>query len=217
MKIIVTKALEALGKPVRAKKRRGSARGVLWIIALSLFTSGLLRFTGESGAAIARGASELANLEYGALEESMGDVAPQACATESDITLVLTQLLEREEALETREGVVMDRIQALAIAETKIQEGLSALIAAEDELKATMALADSAAEDDLLRLTAVYENMKAKEAAALFEAMDPQFSAGFLSRMRPDVAASVMAGLTPQTAYTISVIIAGRNASVPTE
>jgi flagellar motility protein MotE (MotC chaperone) len=35
--------------------------------------------------------------------------------------------------------------------------------------------------------------------------------------MRPDAAAGIMAGLQPQTAYTISVVLAGRNAKVPTE
>ena len=47
------------------------------------------------------------------------------------------------------------------------------------------------------------------------KAMEPDFAAGFLGRMRPDAAAAVMAGLTPETAYSISVILAGRNATAP--
>ena len=50
-----------------------------------------------------------------------------------------------------------------------------------------------------------------------FEEMTPEFAAGFMARMRPDTAAAVMAGLEPATAYSISVVIAGRNARVPTE
>jgi flagellar motility protein MotE (MotC chaperone) len=57
--------------------------------------------------------------------------------------------------------------------------------------------------------------MKPKDAAALFEEMDPGFAAGFLGRMRAVAAASVMAGLSPQTAYSVSVIMAGRNANAP--
>lgn len=207
----------ASGKPKRAKRRKGLARGVLWIIALLLSASGILRLTGESGQAIALGVSELANPTSGIDTGAALKETPQACAQENDITLVLARLQEREDAIEAREGAIMDRMQALVIAEAKIEENLNALITAEAELKATMTIAETASEDDLIRLTTVYENMKSKEAAALFEAMDPQFAAGFVGRMRPDIAAPVMAGLTPQTAYTISVILAGRNANVPSE
>ena len=85
----------------------------------------------------------------------------------------------------------------------------------ESDLRKTLALADGAAENDLARLTSVYENMKPKDAAALFETMEPDFAAGFLGRMRPDAAASVMTGLSPGAAYSISVILAGRNANAP--
>ena len=47
--------------------------------------------------------------------------------------------------------------------------------------------------------------------------MTPEFAAGFIGRMRADAAAAIMAGLSPQAAYTISVILAGRNARAPTE
>jgi flagellar motility protein MotE (MotC chaperone) len=57
--------------------------------------------------------------------------------------------------------------------------------------------------------------MKPKDAAALFETMEPEFAAGFIARMLPDSAAKVMSGLDPKVAYTISVILAGRNASAP--
>ncbi|MEZ5673973.1 MAG: hypothetical protein R3D81_01625 [Thalassovita sp.] len=80
-----------------------------------------------------------------------------------------------------------------------------------------MAVADQAAERDIGTLVAVYENMKPKDAAPLFEEMDPNFAAGFLSRMKPEAAAGIMAGLSPNVAYTISVVLAGRNAEAPKE
>ncbi len=199
-------------KASRRKKQgaRAPVRGVLWLIALLLATSGLIRLNG-SGLALAREVSA-------AIAGDGPDHAdePQTCETEADIALVLDRLRERERLLDEREGALADRMQALAAADREIKENLAALTAAEESLKATMALADVAAEDDLGRLTAVYENMKAKEAAALFETMDPQFAAGFLGRMRPEAAAAIMAGLKPETAYSISVVLAGRNANVPT-
>ena len=59
--------------------------------------------------------------------------------------------------------------------------------------------------------------MKAEQAAALFEQMEPSFAAGFLGRMRADAAAAILSGLEPELAYSISVVLAGRNADVPRE
>ncbi len=108
-------------------------------------------------------------------------------------------------------------MQALTIAESEIQQKIVELGDAEAALSDLMAVASTAAEDDLNRLTQVYENMKAQDAAALFETMEPAFSSGFLGRMRPESAAAIMTNLTPETAYLISLVLAGRNANAPVE
>lgn len=130
---------------------------------------------------------------------------------------LLSDLLEREAKLDEREEKFKNRMSILRDAETRFSEKLASLKAAEKKLRDTMALAQTIAEDDLARLTAVYENMKPKDAAALFEQMEPDFAAGFLGRMRPDSAADIMSGLTPQIAYSISAVLAGRNSQVPRE
>lgn len=103
-------------------------------------------------------------------------------------------------------------MQALAIANEAAAARLAELAAAEDSLRRTLAIAETAAEDDLAGLTRVYETMKPKDAAALFERMDARFAAGFLARMRPEAGAGIMAGLSPEAAHAISVVLAGRNA-----
>ena len=128
---------------------------------------------------------------------------------------LLDALRSREAAVKDREHNIEMRKKALDVAQVEIDRRLDALAAAEKRLEATLALANTASDDDIARLTTVYENMKPKDAAALFEAMEPQFAAGFIARMRPDAAAKVMSGLNPQVAYTISVILAGRNANAP--
>ncbi len=70
-------------------------------------------------------------------------------------------------------------------------------------------------EKDIQNLTAVYQAMKPKDAAALFETMSPDFAAGFLGRMPPDSAAAILSGMSAEAAYGVSVIVAGRNADVP--
>ncbi len=188
--------------------RRRGGRSALVVIALMLALSGLLRLGNEAGSAFASGSDAI---------ETDSSESDTVCTTPDDIAAVLALLEERETRVATRESNLADRLQALAVAETEIQRNMEALEATESRLAATMARASTAAEDDLERLTAVYENMKPKQAAPVFAAMDPQFAAGFLGRMRPDVAAAILAGLEPEVAYAISALLAGRNANVPTE
>lgn len=202
------KAAAAKKKMPRLSWRRG--RGTLWLIAGLLLVSGGLRLGSGTGAAIAR---EVADMSSGKAEIEQNDA--YLCQSDDDLSALLKALQARESQVKQREGAMIDQLKALDVARTEFEENMAALIEAEAKLHATLALADNAAEGDLARLTAVYENMKAKDAALLFEEMAPDFAAGFLGRMRPDAAAAVLAGLTPSTGYSISIILAGRNAAVP--
>lgn len=188
-------------------KRRRS--GTLHIIAGLLITSAILRSMDGSGQAFA----QAENTETVATE-SGPDMIQEASP---DISTLLGALQDREARVTQREAELAARFQALDIAEAEVAEQIAALIEAEESLRATIALAEEASETDLGRLTTVYENMKPKDAAALFEEMSPDFAAGFLGMMRPEPAALIMTQLTPQTAHSISVVLAGRNAGVPTQ
>lgn len=202
-------------KKSKMPRRSWSAgRGALTIIAAVLFVSGALRFGTGPGAAIAQELMERA-------DSMLGAGSPESDNPVVDVTPELLALLEaaqvREAKLNAREAALEERLQALALVEAAIEDDILRLEQAEAELRATMATADKAAENDIGRLTALYENMKPDEASALFQLMEPSFAAGFLGRMRPDAAAAIMAGLPPDLAYTISVVLAGRNADVPRE
>lgn len=185
------------------RKRRGP--GALQIVTYLLISSACLRFASEVAPAMANEAS-------GSAEESVAQTA-----TNGGAATLLAALQARELRLSEREEQLNARMQALRTAEQEIEEKLQALLLAETELSATIALADTAAETDLAQLTTVYENMKPAEAAALFAQMPPRFAAGFLGLMRPEVAALIMTELEPEIAYSFSVVLAGRNASVPTD
>lgn len=182
--------------------------GVLTLVSLLMIGSAAIRLGLEAGPAFAR------NTEPQAASDNKPDSDQ---ATAADLQLLLTELLRREEDLNQREAAIQDQEKAQEIALNALQDRLIALQKAEDSLRETLAVADKASEKDLTRLTEVYQNMKPKDAAALFENMDPVFAAGFLARMPPDAAAGVMAGLSPEAAYTISVVMAGRNALAPQE
>jgi flagellar motility protein MotE (MotC chaperone) len=186
------------------KRARGRAgRGILVLLALLLASSGALRLGELAGAALAN--------------SDAAGAAPEPAACPMPPVALAEALAAREAQVAVLEAAMADRKAALALAEAAISRRMEELEAAEASLKATLALADGAAEDDLLRLTTVYETMKPKDAAALFETMAPEFAAGFLGRMRPEAAAAVLSGMSPDAAYSISVLIAGRNAAVPKE
>ncbi|KJZ21158.1 MotE family protein [Loktanella sp. S4079] len=185
--------------------RKARSGGTLHVIIALLVSSAVVRTVAAAGPAMAEITHESA--------EQVNMNPTQA----DDPGPLFAALRAREEAVEERETQLEERLNALHVAETQIEEKLASLIAAEESLSATIAQADSAAETDLARLTTVYENMKPKEAAALFTEMSPGFAAGFLGLMRPDSAALIMSELEPDVAYSFSVVLAGRNATVPTD
>lgn len=201
--------------PKKSKKRsRARGRGTVAILALLFLSSAGFRIATSATEVLAEARSVL---EPQASEASPAKPEPATGPTDAHLAELLKDFKDREEAIRQKELDVEKRMIALQAAETRVNEQIVKMDAAEKKLRDTLALASTAAEDDLARLTAVYENMKPKTAAALFEEMDSGFAAGFIARMRPDAAASVLAGMTPQSAYSISTILAGRNAEVPTE
>ncbi|EBA13847.1 MotE family protein [Roseobacter sp. CCS2] len=186
-----------------SNKNRGF--GALHVITSLLIASAVLRFATEVAPAMANEASvEIAQ-------------QPASPVVASETQTLLAALQAREQRLTEREAQLQNRMQALRSAEEQIEEKLETLVQAETALSATIARADTAAETDVAQLTTVYENMKPKEAADLFAQMPPRFAAGFLGLMRPDAAALIMTELDPEIAYSFSVVLAGRNADVPTD
>jgi flagellar motility protein MotE (MotC chaperone) len=181
------------------------------ISSLLIASAGLRIMTSAQGAWAEINASDSFILPIASGPQS----SPEQTRDRAEMNTLLLALRAREAAVEQRETDLDIRTKALDVAGVEIERRLNALEAAEKRLESTLTVAQSASEDDLARLTSVYENMKPKDASALFEAMEPEFAAGFIARMRPDTAAKVMSGLNPQAAYSISVILAGRNANAP--
>lgn len=174
------------------------------IIALLVFSAGL-RVTGAAGAAFASA-------------ETLAVEKPNVAKIDSnaeDLVALLSSFQSRENEILQDEERLAKRSVELQKVESEISSKIEKLEVAEARLRELLAIADVAAEDDVTRLTSVYESMKPKAAATVFEQMPPAFAAGFLSRMQPASAALVMANLAPETAYAISVVFAGRNAEKP--
>jgi flagellar motility protein MotE (MotC chaperone) len=183
-------------------RRRRAGRGALFVVAMLFASSGALRLGSGIGAALAKSEAET----------TTDGQPPQSCEMPTALSEALTL---REERVAAQEAALKDRLAALALADAAITRRMEEMKAVEAELKATLAAADGAAEADIERLTAVYQAMKPKDAAALFETMSPEFAAGFLGRMPPESAAAILSGMSAEAAYGVSVIVAGRNADVP--
>ena len=187
---------------VGSSKLRPPQNFALILVAVCLLTSGAIR----------------AGLMTPALAEGLGEPLSQEAAPDPvDYDPLLKAIREREAQLDTRQQQVEERLALLEIAEREFEEKRAELVAAEQKLAETMALADEAAERDIAQITAIYENVKAKQAAQIFESMDPTFAAGVLARMTPQSAADILTAMNAEKAYEISVILAARNlgAGVP--
>ncbi|MBK5934071.1 flagellar motility protein MotE (MotC chaperone) [Rhodovulum imhoffii] len=178
-------------------------RGVLFLIAVFFVTSGLVRMGDGVAFAVAKEIPDF----------SVRDSGP--CTPAPDLAAALEAVRKRDAELDAQAAALEKRSRALDLAEVELSRQIALLNEAQADLRRVVSVAEKAAEDDVSRLTAVYEKMKPKDAARLFEAMAPDFAAGFLARMRPEAAAEVLAGLTPEVAYSISVVVAGRNAAAP--
>lgn len=195
----------------KVARRRLKGRGAVTVLIALLATSALIRLGVGASAALAQ--VDLPNAF--ALPLGSASLPEEAPKDDVDIRTLLSSLQEREKRVAAREAQAAARAKALDVAQTEVERRIDALEATEQRLRETLSFAQTAAEDDITKLTTVYENMKPKDAAAVFAAMEPEFAAGFLGRMRPEVAARIMAGLDPGIAYSISAILAGRNAEAP--
>jgi flagellar motility protein MotE (MotC chaperone) len=197
--------------PSQKKSRRGPWQRIGLIAFFTLFmASGILRI-GTLDFAFAS-AGDAADPMPETPDASQG--MAQGTSLES-LELALARVVGRAEALDEREALIAARERVVEEAEAMVTGQLVALEETEARLEALLSLSDSAAESDLELLTDMYETMDAGDAAALFSQMDPSFAAGFLGRMQSEAAAGVLAELDPPIAYSISVLLATRNASAP--
>ena len=156
----------------KSRLRQGSrkSRNVLIVLAALLVTSGLIRIGSSSGLAIARES----DTQSAKAEMQSGTLVP--ITTSVELEPVVEALRQRESNLNSKEEKLNERIsefeQASAQREKKLKEiemrvgeKLQELKKAEESLSATIVVAETAAEEDLVKLTAVYENMKPKSAA----------------------------------------------------
>ncbi|MDB5540227.1 MAG: hypothetical protein JWQ89_1954 [Devosia sp.] len=138
---------------------------------------------------------------------SSGVLAPMAAEPGSQEDL-LGRLGERRDSLDVREQELEMRMALVEAAEKRIEERTAALKAIEARINALVDEKKSAEKEQFVGIVAMYETMKAKEAATIFNqldlailvkvarAMNPRKMAPILARMDPAKAQQLTAGLT---------------------
>ena len=151
-----------------------SGRGSILVIALLLIGSAGIRIATGAGGAFAQASqlpttaqamSKEQDTAHGLGHETQSGMAATpiyAAASKSEMSALIQALTEREHSVAEREKQLELRFRALTVADAEIEKRLISLSETEASLRATLALADQAAEKDLSRLTSVFESMKPK-------------------------------------------------------
>lgn len=186
----------------RKRSRTGNVTAVL--IMLFVLSAGI-RITAGPIPALAR---DIPGSGLGALS---GYPERDFAAGADILDPLISELEARKADLTARESELAQREQNAEQMLQSIAAQLADLEAAEARLERMLSVARTAAETDIAQLVSVYEAMKPKDSARIFSEMSPDFAAGFLARMQPEIAARIVAELNPEKAYSISVVLAGRN------
>lgn len=187
-------------------------------IVAAIFAVSAVTRAVDPASALAVEASSLAGLGAAPKEEHASLSTPSIDGVDQGTMATLLALLrERQEQLDAREERLAERSRIVEAAEARLRAKLAELEATEKRLSDLLEIADGAADRDVGKLVAAFQAMNEKRAGPIFENMDVGFAAGLISRMENGAAADILGALSPEKAYAITVRIAGRNASAPTE
>jgi len=140
---------------------------------------------------------------------SAGVLAPMQVSGGSEVELI-GRLGERRDSLDAREKELEMRLALVEAAEKRLDERTAALKAIEAKINALVDEKKSAEKEQFAGIVAMYETMKAKEAATIFnqldmpvltrvaQAMNPRKMAPILARMDPLKAKQLTAGLAAE-------------------
>lgn len=133
---------------------------------------------------------------------------PKLCLTGDVLEVVRADKAKVAERL----AMVEAREQTLATLQTKLSAQVKQIESANAQLEEKIIAIKDIATDDIKHLVDMYKVMKPKQAADIFNSMDPGFAAGFLREMGGDQAGLIMANMDPRKSYSISILMASKNA-----
>jgi flagellar motility protein MotE (MotC chaperone) len=135
------------------------------------------------------------------------DAPAQVSAAERAL---LERLSERRKELEKRQSELDMRDTLLKAAEKKLEERLNELKEAEARIVAATQQKEESELQRLKNLVAMYENMKAKDAAKIFDRLDLKLATDVAKLIQPRRMSDILAQMTPEAAQKLTVELANR-------
>ncbi|MBM75994.1 MAG: hypothetical protein CMK59_11390 [Proteobacteria bacterium] len=128
-----------------------------------------------------------------------GDLEPQEC--EGAVSVLLQR---KKEALDRRERTIVSRESDLDSAELRMRDQFEELSSLRDEIREQMKAMDEAQNAEVERLTAMFQKMRGKQAAAILEKADEEVAIAVLREMDQGKAGAALAAMNPKTAATLA-------------
>jgi len=136
----------------------------------------------------------------------------QAVPTSPGERAVLERLQQRRQELDARSRDLDMRESLLKAAEKRVEAKVNELKEMEARVKAAMGERDKQEAERFKSLVAMYENMKAKDAARIFDRLDMKILVEVTLQMKPAKMSEVLALMTPEAAEKLTVELASRSA-----
>jgi flagellar motility protein MotE (MotC chaperone) len=124
---------------------------------------------------------------------------------------VLESLVQRRQELEARAREIEVRENLLKASEQRIEARLAELQEAEAKLNGTIKKRDEAEVTKFKNLVAMYENMKAKDAAKVFDRLELRILVEVVNLMNPRRMSDILAQMSPEAAEKLTIEIANRS------
>jgi len=140
---------------------------------------------------------------------SVEDLARRAGVSPNEIE-VLQQLAKRREALDARERTISDREALIAAADTKLVARIGQLSDLKKQIEDLLKKADKTGDEDIARLTKVYENMKPKDAAPVMARLSDDVRLPIAAMMKDKALAAILSAMPEEKAQEITEKLAQR-------
>lgn len=126
----------------------------------------------------------------------------------SSEALILQRLAERRAELDAFASELQTRLSVVEAAELRIEERMTELSAMEAEINALVDARDDTDSEQFAAIVAMYENMRAKDAATIFNDLDRDVLVRVGRAMNPRKLGPIMAQMTPTKAQELTVLLA---------
>lgn len=123
---------------------------------------------------------------------------------------VLERLKERRQELDARSREMDMRESLLKAAEKRVEAKVAELKEMEARVKNALGARDKQEAEQFKSIVAMYENMKAKDAARIFDRLSMKILVDVSTDMNPRKMAEILAQMTPESAERLTVELANR-------